>query len=543
MVRQVIGIIFSLMLAYNNAIGVESVTDKPDYPLFAISIERSYSQQELDKIAVWFTATHGALPAEQVAYLKKKRPDFKVLAHINSTYTSGPDASYVEANLREAIAMHHTANLAEVLDMKTRTFQLASVGKKPIVLKASTAEGHISAANEGTKRYVTWIQIDDEYMRIENWDPAGSRITVTRGFAGTAIGKHAAGAVVLSPVYIGVRGTAVWTGYYPGGPARYLRYALRNDYQAMYDFKVAQIVEEIKAGRSDGPWLDIMGMGFFNQSNMEGKFVQPWNFKTGKTYTLEEYRDDIERKAQYFRKEIERAVGHRVTMVANNLSGKYFPEDGYGKLYLLPSATKPDPLDGLVLEGFAGEFLKNHFRTGKSMICNIQIVIDMEKNRLGGFLSYDNCASRRAKTPEEARQKEVHERYSYACYLLGVETGGTVQFGIAAYRRPSSDNPKPHLWLHPQYFYRIGKPAESVTYQDFDHYRLSGHVTYCREFENGFVFVNLSSDDRDKLEFGRVDKVPAALVDPDSGEVVHELEIGPHTGKILLKDMRENAKP
>lgn len=543
MVRDAVRMIILLALSYNCADGAGNAARLPDYLLFAVSIERSYTPAELDKIAVWFGATHGALPADQVTYLKKKRPDFKVLAHINSTYTTGPDAPYVEANLRKAIAMYHTANLAEALDMKASTFQLAPVGKKRIVLKASTIAGNISASDEGTKQYVTWIQIDDEYMRIEDWDPTNSLITVMRGFAGTVPSKHSASAVVLSPVYIGVKGTAVWSGYYPGGSARYLRYALRNDHKTMYDFKVATMIEDIKAGRSHGPWLDIMGMGFFNQSSMEGKFVRPWNFKTGRTYTREEYRDDIQRKAQYFREKIEQEVGHRVTMVANNFSGKYFPEDGYGKLNLVPTVIKPDPLDGLVLEGFAGAFLTNHFRTGKSMIRNIQIVMDMEKNRLGGYLSYDNCASRRAKTPEETRQKEWHECYAYACYLLGAETEGTVQFGIAAYRRLSLNNPKPHLWLHPQYFYRIGKPAETVAYQDFDQYQLTGHVTYCREFENGFVFVNLSSNDRDQLEFGRVTKLPYALVDPDSGEVIRELEIGPHTGKILLKNRRRLEGP
>jgi len=230
MVRQAIGIIIvSLALAYNGAVSAENVAKTPDYPLFAVSIERSYSRAELDKIAVWFAATHGALSADQVTYLKEKRPDFKVLVHINSTYTMGPVAPYVETNLREAIAMHHTANLAEALDMKARTFQLLPVGKKQIVLKASTIAGDISASDEGTKRYVTWIQIDDEYMRIEDWDTASSRITVTRGFAGTSSNRHAVGAVVLSPVYIGVKGSR-WTGYYPGGPARYLRYALRNDH-------------------------------------------------------------------------------------------------------------------------------------------------------------------------------------------------------------------------------------------------------------------------------------------------------------------------
>ncbi len=56
-----------------------------------------------------------------------------------------------------------------------------------------------------------------------------------------------------------------------------------------------------------------------------------------------------------------------------------------------------------------------------------------------------------------------------------------------------------------------------------------------------FVFVNLSSYYKDRLEFGRVDKLPAALIDPDRGELVHKLEIAPHTGKILLKDRCELA--
>jgi hypothetical protein len=54
--RQAIGIIVSLALAYNGAIGAENVVKTPDYPLFAVSIERSYTRAELDKIAIWFAA-------------------------------------------------------------------------------------------------------------------------------------------------------------------------------------------------------------------------------------------------------------------------------------------------------------------------------------------------------------------------------------------------------------------------------------------------------------------------------------------------------
>jgi hypothetical protein len=55
--------------------------------------------------------------------------------------------------------------------------------------------------------------------------------------------------------------------------------------------------------------------------------------------------------------------------------------------------------------------------------------------------------------------------------------------------------------------------------------------------------MNLPSDDRDHLEFGRIAKLPSALVDPDSSEVIRELGIGPHNGKILLKNKRWLEEP
>jgi len=76
---------------------------------------------------------------------------------------------------------------------------------------------------------------------------------------------------------------------------------------------------------------------------------------------------------------------------------------------------------------------------------------------------------------------------------------------------------------------------ETVGYQDIHKYQLSSHVTYCREFENAFVFVNLSVDTTETLRLEQIQKIGRLLIDPEKGKLVSELKIGPHAGVILLK--------
>jgi hypothetical protein len=96
-------------------------------------------------------------------------------------------------------------------------------------------------------------------------------------------------------------------------------------------------------------------------------------------------------------------------------------------------------------------------------------------------------------------------------------------------------NTTPHLWLHPQYFYGIGEPLESLDYTDIERYRLPGSNTFCRAFEHAFVFVNVDADRVDVLDLIALEKVGGSLIDPVSGDEVQEFHVRPSSGVILMR--------
>ncbi len=162
-------------------------------------------------------------------------------------------------------------------------------------------------------------------------------------------------------------------------------------------------------------------------------------------------------------------------------------------------------------------------------------MIDMQAKGYATFCSSDNNLVRRAETLEELETKQQHESYAYAAFLMAVEPGGTLRFGIDAYREPSPDNPEPHLWIHPQYFLGIGKPMESVSPDQVESYRISGSETFCREFEHAFVFLNTSDSKSDTINLGMLGKIGGQLNDQGNDKLLEILEIGPHSGMILMK--------
>lgn len=540
-------------------------SNETDYPLFISSAENEepYTPEELSRIASLFDYSIKSLGPDQVDKLKTLNPDFVAMTSVNSSYCSSgkPDFYTFETKYRDGISMYKCANLQENISATTTSFFLeppteAELDKisegvrvegaetsgltkgirqsERLSLRASTAEGKYSDPENSIEKYVTWIQIGDEYMRIEEWDSITNRITVTRGFDGTEAVSHNAEASVLSPVYIGVLGHT-WSGYFPGGFQHMIRYALRIDHPDVHRFKASELIQSVQNDHLDGVWLDIMGYNFFNQSNMHGEQVIPWNFEKEAPYTSEDYMDNQQRKAEGIRTITENELGRKVILLANNFSTKYFPEQGGGEKLLQSTELKPTPLDGLILEGIGGEYLHDNFRTGESMVAMIQQMIDMEDKGYNAFCSSDNNRVRRANTPEELEIKHQHEAYGYAAFLLAVESEGSIKYGIDIYREPSPDNPNPHLWIHPQYFYGIGKPMQTVSYEQVESYRLAGTQTYCREFENAFVFLNISGDQADTIDLEETERIGMALTNPENGEPVKLLEIGPHTGMILMK--------
>ncbi|MGC9344910.1 MAG: hypothetical protein ACP5E3_19550 [Bacteroidales bacterium] len=536
-----------------------------DYPLFISSAEMEdpYTQEELIRIASLFDRSIKSLGPEQVDKLKALNPDFVAMTSVNSSYCSSgkPDFHTFETEYRHGISMYKCATLKESISAGETSFQLLPLSESELdqiaagvrvegaetsglskgirqssrlSLRASTADGKYSDPENSVEEYVTWIQVGNEYMRIDAWDSISYKITVTRGFDGTKAVSHSAGSPVLSPVYIGVLGHT-WSGYFPGGFQHMLRYALRIDHPDVHRFKASEVVKAVQRDHLDGVWLDIMGYNFFNQTNMHGEQVIPWNFEKETPYTSADYRDNQQRKAEGIRTIVEEELDRKVIFLANNFSTKYFPEQGGGEKLLQSTDLQPTPLDGLILEGIGGEYLHDNFRTGESMVAMLQQMIDMEDKGYNAFCSSDNNRVRRANNTEELEIKHQHEAYGYAAFLMAVEPEGSITYGIDVYREPSPDNPEPHLWIHPQYFYGIGKPMQSVSYEQVDSYRLAGTQTYCREFEKAFVFLNISSDQTDEIDLEKMEQIGKALTNPENDERVEVLKIGPHTGMILIK--------
>ncbi len=377
-----------------SACGNDSDSSEPDYPLYICSLERKipYTDREVSALASWFGQLNTATGPELVDKLKELNPRFTAIAPVNSSYCSSgkPDFHTFESKYRAGISMYKAATLAEPLQRDQKTFVLKAIPHEEIEaiaaavgveghegagigtgirqsprlsFRPSTTKGQTSDLENSIEKYVTWIQAGDEYMRVEAWDSLSGEITVTRGFDGTEPLNHAAGTPVLSPVYIGVLGHT-WSGYFPGGFQNMLRYALRIDHPDVHRFKANEVIDRIRTHHLDGVWLDIMGYNFFNQSNMHGEQVIPWNFEKKMPYTAGDYRDNQQRKAEGIREVVERELGRKVILLANNFSNKYFPYQGGGERLLQSTKLQPTPIDGMILEGIGGEYLHDNFRTG-----------------------------------------------------------------------------------------------------------------------------------------------------------------------------------
>lgn len=565
--RYVIPLLAVLFFPANQSCERADRFQQTDYPLFISSFEREepYTDEELKVIASLFDHCNPSPGPDQVDKLKAFNPDFTALSSVNSSYCSSSaqklDFHTFESKYRPGISMYKCATLKEDISPNTVKFQLNGISKSEldniasnlgvkgaetsglseeiyqgarISLRASTAMGDYSDLENSIENYVTWIQVGKEYMRIDAWDSITGTISVTRGFDGTAAKPHPAGSTVLTPVYIGVLGHT-WSGYFPGGFQSIIRYALRIDHPYVHQFKAEEVIRVIRDNHLDGVWLDIMGFNFFNQSNMHGEQVIPWNFGKQAPYTSSDYRDNQQLKAESIRRIVEEELGRKVMLLANNFSNKYFPDQGNGQKFLDSTDLQPTPLDGLILEGIGGEYLHDNFRTGKSMVRMIQQMIDMEAKGYAAFCSSDNNLVRKANNLEELMVKHQHEAYGYAAFLMAVEQGGSIKYGIDVYREPSPEKAEPHLWIHPQYFYGIGQPQQSLPYEQVDNYRLEDTQVYCREFEHAFVFINVSPDQSFTIDLENTERIGQELVHPENEQPLSRLNIGPHTGTILMK--------
>lgn len=512
----------------------------PVYPLYAIaSGNPDPTLEDLKVLANGFTLVQGGFSKEAIDTLHRINPDFRAVNYVNSSYTTNPEqVPLVEGEFRDALNMFPAAELADHIDVQDTEFKLKTASGnsyESIALKGSTLKGEVSSGDPdrpSTQFFVTWIQIGDEYMRIEEFDSRTNHIKVTRGFDGTQPQKHARGDIVFSPVYLGSQNL---TGAYPGGPGDKLRYAFDPGKQESGKW-IARLAEGIMKTGFDGIWLDIMSSSAFNLADSEGRKVQAWNFKNNRYYTPEEFRLGQEIKVNVIQRTIHEELGIWPVLVANNMQAKNFEMENGGLRKLLESTSiKPRPLDGYCIEGFAGGFFANmeermvsglEYHTGELWEENVKMLMKCAQQHLSAFPMASKAGSKSLLIEPWGKDRDEFELYAYSSYLLAVETDFATPLGIPVFYQKDG---KRYAYLNPQYFWPIGAPKETVSPEHFEDYRKKGQELYLRHFENGIVMVNPTNEDQTRT-------LNNTYADPRNGSMVKTITMPPHTGRILLKE-------
>jgi len=507
--------------------------ERPAYPLYAIvSGNIPTEQNDIDQLARHFVLAQLTASKADIDRLHAVNPHFKALCYMNGTYTRpNDDLRLAESEYRHDFAMFLAGVLASDISASDRQIKIVNDGK-PVLLRPSTVQGDYSSVDPqqpSTKYYVTWIRVDNEFMRLDASNSEPGVFTISRGFASTKPAAHKAGARVFCPIYVGADEES---GNYPGSlKDDVLRYALDPASEHGWTWQANKAIRHIKEGY-DGVWLDIVSTVFFNMSDMYGRHVQPWNFKAGRVYTPDEYRLAHEKKINYIQESVRKAVGHYPCLVANNFRGVNYSEgEGGESLLLKPTKVKPRPLDGYCMENTIGGYgngisIHEEYKWHQKMIALARATQD----GIAAYPIIGPAGVRSLLLEDDTPERDRFERFGYASYLLTVEKNGKTAFGIpAAYRAPDGKGGyRRFIKLNKQYFYPIGDPTESRKWTDFDGYRLPGTHTYVRRFTNGIVAVNPSNADDPKVD------LDTSYLDPVTGAIVRTIAMKSQTGKILL---------
>lgn len=482
---------------------------------------------DIQKIAKYFKIIEGGLDYNGMELVRKINHDMRFIIPINSSYTGvndGKEARELESNNRDHISMHVVATLKDNINSNQNEFFLIpeKSEKDMACLKASANSGIIS---KSTKKFVTWIRIQSEIMKIVSFNSDLNSIIVQRGFANTNKTAHESAAKVFSPIYIGAGESG------PNRPGAEgegnIRYAYAPDSNYLFNVKSQEIEKYMNQGY-DGAKLDILDLAFYNQSDACGNSVIPWNFENNDLYNPFTYRLTQEKKIAYIQNYIFKKFGKYPVLFGNSLRSKYFfPEDGGTIRYMLETDVKPRPIDGMQMENFVGVVHKNTFIDISGWKQRLNILIHCAQNGLSAVALIEYI--RHFDDHELGRPNPViaqHELFGYSSYLMGYEPKGKTYVSAQVFIKvPGEDRRIVYLPKH--FFYDLGNPLQS--FKDIEGYRVTDTEIYKREFSRGVVYVNPSEKDVMAVA------LESRLIDPESGKEISTVDLQAHTGKILLR--------
>jgi len=517
---------------------------KPEYPLYSpfFGSSHKFTDEDLARLAGAFDFVYGQSPAkEEMDRARKINSGVKFIRYIGAWTVNAETA---ERKLRREILHHQVATLAQDIDATVAVFRLDEIPEyRPLVLKASNVSGPYSRS---AREYVTWVRIGDDMMRVEAFDAKTREIRVARAFDGAKAQRHARGARVFCPDYGMPPGEvnephiskALSYHYDPAAPAR-------------WNLILETLVRFVEQG-GDGIWIDILMDRSLRERDMQGREwkAPAWNFAENRSYTKDEFRRKNEEGVRYVQEEFRRRFGRYPVIYGNNMMASRFEEGQAGhKFYLLPTAAKPRPLDGMCIEDFMGGYdqeewdLWSRDRTVtvpkkacypcdagyKNWAENVKMLMQCSQSGMAAIPLIINAGMKTAIFEAIDRERRHEwELWAYASYLLGVERKNgqcPTKLGVPMFRR---EGDRRFVDLAPMYYWKIGEPAESVKPADLDRYRIEGTQVYRRRFTNGLVLVNPG---------GRRENVAleATYTDPDLKAPVKAVVLAPQSGKILLR--------
>ena len=540
-----------------------TLLEKPNYPLVGTIFDANEfhpTQEDMGIIAKNFDVIyeHNWLNRGEKEQIKALNPDLKFIRYLGIWATRPEDIRYAEQNLRRRILYFRAARLTQPIDQTETTFVLSPVlSSNKIPLLASNIDGIYSNNdwnNPSTDHFVTWIRIDNELMKIIDFNSTTNQLTVLRNFDGENTSNHAANANVFSPIY----------GNYPNldyqGKSSYFKH-LQYQYDPQYNDRwelTAQLLDEaVASSGDDGVFLDILMNYTFDPRNMLGEPMRywlaeerAWDFQNNTVYDFSEFRRRQEIGVAFVQNNFYQKYGKWPIIYGNNMLASDYQTGAVLKKYLLSTPEKPRPVDSMMIENTWGIFpsgsYNNFYQTGVitplnrvaidnsgtefsylNWKDNQEIFMDATQNHLMPLVTAMNGGNE-TKMFEVFNQTDRHdaETWAFANYLLGVEVAndGTI-YGQTTTPLVTVEGGVRSGFIDPIYLLPIGKPLETRQ-GDLEGYKMGNNI-YAREFTNGIILVNPSRE-------AETVTLQTAYIDPDTGNRSNIITLQSLTGKILL---------
>lgn len=511
------------------------------YPIYAGIFGSSpvYDENTIKLLAENFDAYYGNFDVNlnTAEAIRKINPNFQLIKYQGAWQLNGQSRVRVEQD-KSQVLHYRIGNLETNISATQTTFKIADLFGKVIPSNSAT-DRSVGYLENGFFKYVTWLRIGNEVMKITAVN--GNEVTVIRGFDKTVAQEYKANTPVLSPVY----GTAPT-------PTMKEEVTYRNDEATTlrWDNIYTSLETEYQKNKG-GVWIDIV-VGNLSQFAQSGESVPAnriWDLKNQKVYDANYRASMSEIGIKYMQDKFKAKFGIFPVIWGNNMLFPTSLEDGRIKM-LIPTAIKTRPLDGFAQEnayagyGTGGNSGDTFNWTGyEEWKKNLQSIIFMGEQKLAArplIMDGGRDNGTFAKLPAERKHKLF--MYCYASYLLGVkvEPDGKI-YSKLGLTPVVDDNGKISMNLDPCFTWDIGKPSETIGFQEFEKYKITNREVWVRKFENGIVLVNPTDKNEDNIDLTAFGKL---FSNPDTKlNFLNTISLPEHSGAILFYETLTAIEP